>query len=169
VLAIVGVLGAHAAAVAEAAERFAEPWGGLDLSSEAEAFDGTRYYEEEMGAGLERRFFSCCRLVPATALVALKHRAWEVEQQNLVHNRRCVNLDPGFVDLHKVVLASFKDGPQKLYLGEGVWADMVLCFESGAFTALRWTFPDLRAGAHRDFFMAARRRYKELLRRCDDC
>jgi hypothetical protein len=63
-----------------------------------------------------------------------------------------------------VVLASFKSGPHKLYLGRFVWADMVLYYRDRRFEPLPWSFPDLRSNRHAPFFLEARGRYKALLR-----
>jgi hypothetical protein len=146
------------------AERFGEAYGGVDLWGEPAPFDQTGYYEAEMGGQLQRFYCSCVELVPSEGLGELKRRAWELEQQELDGGRRRVNLDPGLLDHTKVVLASFKSGPQKLHLGGGIWADMVLYYAGGAYGPLPWTFPDLRGGDHSRFFSEARRRFKERLR-----
>lgn len=164
VLPILGVLAADEALGRSAADELGAQLGGVDQAGPVVPFDRTRYYEPEMGAELRRWYCSFNDLVPATALPRLKAAAWAVEQRMLHDGRRSVNLDPGVLDLHKVVLASFKAGPQKLYLGVGVWADIVLYFDSGAYVPLRWTFPDLRGPEHGPFFAAARQRYKALLR-----
>lgn len=164
VLPLLGVLAADEAQGRAAAAELGAQLGGVDLLGPVVPFDQTRYYEPEMGADLQRWYCSFNELVPATALPRLKAAAWAVEQRLLRDGRRGVNLDPGLLDLHKVVLASFKPGPQKLYLGVGVWADIVLCYDSGSYLPLRWTFPDLRGPEHAPFFAAARQRYKALLR-----
>jgi len=72
-----------------------------------------------------------------------------------------INLDPGFLDLHRVVLLSGKEGPQKIYLRDGVWADLVLLKNKGGYGDLAWTFPDLRDGRYNDFFLQVRAEFKE--------
>ena len=138
--------------------------GALDVSGERVSFARTDYYEPEMGTELVRWFVAFGELMPAQRLLQLKQLTWELEQRHCVDGRRQVNLDPGYLDLFKVVLASFKCGPQKLYLGAGVWADPVLYYRDGAYHELPWTFPDLRGGDHQQFLAAARERYKSLLR-----
>jgi hypothetical protein len=131
------------------------------------AFDRTDYYEPEMGPGLTRVFASLGLLVAPTELVEIKHAAFAVEQRFEAGGRRRVNLDPGYLDGAKVVLASFKPGPYKLYLGRAVWADTVLYHAGGRFQPLPWTFPDLQAGPHVEFLSSCRARYRQLLRsRC---
>jgi hypothetical protein len=164
VLVVLGTLAAEPERAALAAARFADAHGGLDLEGEVAAFNATDYYEPEMGPDLTRRFWSCRTLAPADHLVSLKQQAWVLEQELAEHGRRPVNLDPGILDHGKVVLASFKPAPQKLYLGHGIWADTLLHFQRRAFHPLPWTFPDLREGPHVRFFERARQRYSELLR-----
>jgi len=164
VLVILGTLAADPEHAARAASGFAAAHGGIDLAGEVALFDATDYYEPEMGPSLTRRFWSCRTLAPADHLIQLKQQAWALEQKLAEHGRRPVNLDPGILDHGKVVLASFKPAPQKLYLGHGIWADTLLHYQSRAFHPLPWTFPDLRDGPHVRFFEQARRRYSELLR-----
>ena len=73
---------------------------------------------------------------------------------------RRVNIDPGYMDYYKIVLASFKEGPQKIYLGEGVYADPILLFYEGEYVPFQWTFPDFKAGIYAEDFRAIRALYK---------
>lgn len=163
-LPIVGGLASDLERLEAAVEELAGGYGGLDLRGAPEPFDETRYYEPEMGGGLQRRFCSFRQLVAPERLPELKEAARLIELRFSDGGRRLVNLDPGVLDLTKVVLASFKPGPQKLHLGGGVWADIVLYYADGRFGPLPWTFPDLRGGAHEAFFAEARQRYKKRLR-----
>ena len=52
------------------------------------------------------------------------------------------------LDFFKAVLASFKEGPQKIYIGDGVYADPVLMYQDGEWIILPWTFPDFRTGLY---------------------
>ncbi len=164
VLPILGLLTADQELAQHAANELARDHGGLGLSSQPQPFDHTTYYEPEMGPGLHRFFCSFHQLLAAEQLPAFKWRAWQLEQQLSKNGCRRINLDPGYLDSTKVVLASFKAGPQKLYLGEAVWADLVLFFTDGAYRHLLWTFPDLRDGPHLDLFTQARNHYKQQLR-----
>ncbi|MEC8685731.1 MAG: DUF4416 family protein, partial [SAR324 cluster bacterium] len=71
-----------------------------------------------------------------------------------------LNLDPGYLDLHKVVLLSGKEGPQKIYLGGGIWSDLNLIRKARRFEALPWTFPDLRENRYHSFFERVRENLK---------
>ena len=73
-------------------------------------------------------------------------------------------LDPGYLDLGKLVLASLKEAPDKIYLGEGVWAHTCLRYDSGSFRAPEHSFADFRDGRFDPFMLEARALYKSLLR-----
>ena len=132
----------------------------IELESEIYKFDSTDYYQEEMGSGLYRIFLSLKGLYPVEQSVSLKNEtnSWENEWKEA--GKRILNLDPGYLDLHKVVLLSGKEGPQKIYLGGGIWADLNLIRKAGRFEALPWTFPDLRESRYHSFFERVRENLK---------
>ena len=128
----------------------------IELESEIWKFDSTDYYQEEMGSDLYRIFLSLKGLYPVEQSVSLKNEtnSWENEWKEA--GKRTLNLDPGYLDLHKVVLLSGKEGPQKIYLGGGICADLNLIRKAGRFEALTWTFPDLRESRYHSFFERVR-------------
>ena len=132
----------------------------IELESEIYKFDSTDYYQEEMGSGLYRSFLSLKGLYPVEQSVSLKNEtnSWENEWKEA--GKRTLNLDPGYLDLHKVVLLSGKEGPQKIYLGSGIWSDLNLIRKAGRFEALPWTFPDLRESRYHSFFERVRENLK---------
>ena len=132
----------------------------IELESEIYKFDSTDYYQEEMGSGLYRIFLSLKGLYPVEQSVSLKNEtnSWENEWKEA--GKRTLNLDPGYLDLHKVVLLSGKEGPQKIYLGGGIWADLNLIRKAGRCEALPWTFQDLRESRYHSFFERVRENLK---------
>ncbi len=141
-----------------------ERFGRVDHRGPAHPFAITAYYEDEMGPDLHRTIVSFEPLRPATVLVEAKLAAAAVEERLAEGGRRRVNIDIGYMDYFKVVLASFKEGPQKIYLGEGVYADPVLLFQDGAYKPLEWTFPDFKSGVYEGDFLAIRSAYKKARR-----
>ncbi len=135
-------------------------FGGIDSVSKDYDFDKTDYYAEEMGKNLRRRLFSFAGLLSATELVSGKLSCHRIEEKFSDNGSRRVNIDPGYIDYFKVVLASFKEGPQKIYLGESVFADMVLLYEGGEFRVLPWTFPDFREGIYMEYLKGVREIYR---------
>ena len=148
VKAFVAAIGKDGQLLEDARRRLESRWGAVDLCSEHFPFGHTTYYADEMGSGLNRWFFSFESLIDPAQLVELKADAVAVEQALCREDRREVNLDPGYLDYTKVVLASYKYGGQKVYLREGVYADIVLLYARGRFEPFAWTFPDFQSGAY---------------------
>ena len=136
----------------------------LDFRGAPHPFTCTDYYAAEMGPDLARCLVGFERLADPAGLVAAKHAAAAVEARFAVGGRRTVNVDPGYLDLFKVVLASFKERGNKVYLGQGVWADVTLTWRRGGFVPLPWSFPDFRAGTYDAELTRLRARYREQLR-----
>jgi Domain of unknown function (DUF4416) len=151
-------------ALQAALERLAAAFSPVERLGAAHAFDRTDYYAPEMGTGLERLLVAFQRLEAPGWLVPAKLAAAGIEDALRVDGRRRVNVDVGYLDLGKVVLASFKERPTKLYLERGVWADLTLTFADGAWHPLPWSFPDFRDGRYDAELLALRERYKARLR-----
>jgi hypothetical protein len=139
-------------------------WGPVDHAGQDHPFDVTEYYEREMGPGLKRRLVAYERLVQPEALVEAKLAANAVEAELRGAHGRRVNIDAGYLDHAKVVLASMKYAGQKIHLGRGVYADMVLRFRDGKYRPFEWTFPDFRDGRFDADLAAMRATYLAQLR-----
>ena len=151
-------------ALEEATRELERTYGEIDFRGDPVPFDATEYYSSEMGSPLTRMFFSFRHLMSPGGLVPMKLRCGEIEEATGENGRRKVNLDPGYMDFGKFVLASFKYKPNKIYLAQGVYADPTLFFEQGAFHPYPWTFPDMRGSAHHETFLRIRGLYREAMR-----
>jgi hypothetical protein len=125
----------------------------------------TTYYEREMGRGLTRAYLGFDSLRSMSDLAAVKHTTNQLETQWAVGERRQVNLDPGYLDHAKVVLATTKDYSHRLYLGGGMYAEVTLQYRNKSYQPWDWTYPDYRQPAALDFFNQLREVYKMQLQR----
>lgn len=141
-----------------------ESIGPVDSMGEPFPFDSTHYYDAEMGQPIYRKFFSFEALMDPGELGRLKNLCNEIEEEFSVEGSRRVNLDIGYLDLHKMILASAKYNGQKIYIGEGIYADPTLIFESGEFHAVENTFPDFKSGNYNPVFIEYRERLKQQLK-----
>lgn len=139
-------------------------WGETDFVSNDFLFDVTDYYEDEMGTGLLRRFYSFERLIPPDFIVQAKLFCSEVEKKYQIDSSRRINLDPGYLDYYKVVLASTKYGGQKVYLSEGIYADMTLVMYKGKWESFAWGFPDFKSGKYDSVLSKIRGVYKQQMK-----
>ncbi len=161
---IVAVLWASFGPLNDAMKQLRTIWGETDFESVDYPFDITDYYESEMGAGLNRRLVSFLNLVPPDCLSSAKHTCNEIEDRLSGERGRTINLDIGYLDHSKIVLASFKGAGQKIYLSAGVWADMIARYRSGKYYPFEWTFPDFRGGRYDQALSEIRQKYLKQLK-----
>jgi hypothetical protein len=134
--------------------------GPVDLVSEFVPFAHTQYYAREMGPDLRRRMISWRGLVAPDGLIRAKHLAEGLEDRFRDESgNRQVNLDPGLLGLHNFVLSTHKGYTHRIYLGQGVYADLTLVFEKGGFRPLPWTYPDYASGPVLEFLNLVRSTY----------
>jgi len=139
-------------------------WGAIDFTSDLLPFDHTDYYTAEFGPDLRRQIVTFEALVPPDLLPAIKVGTNELEAAFATGGRRRVNVDPGYVSLGKLVLATTKDHAHRLYLGQGIYGEVTLTFQRGRFRPWPWTYPDYAGERYCTLFDAVRRRYKAQLR-----
>jgi len=157
----VGLLTSRPAVVPGVLKSLEERLGPVDYSSDFMEFKFTRYYETEMGPGLKRKFLSFGRLVLPGELAGIKLFTNGLEERWSEDGKRLVNLDPGYLNQARVVLASTKDFSHRIYIGEGIYAEVTLMFRRKRFDALPWTYPDFQSPAYQEVFLHIRERYSE--------
>jgi len=133
--------------------------GSLDQVSGWFPFDYTSYYEPEIGKPLFRRILVFQGLIELDALVAIKHATNDIEKQYTENGRRRVNIDPGYMNHARFVLATGKDYTHRIYIGKCIYADLTLIYQQGAFQPLPWTYPDYAAEGMRDYLNRVRGKY----------
>ena len=141
-------------------------FGPVDQESTIYPFTFSDYYKNEMGNELHKKFFSFERLCEKSELAKLKIQTNEIEEQFAERRgdtvQRRVNLDPGLVTDSKLVLASTKNFSHRIYIGDGIFAEVTLRYlRSSGFEPLEWTYPDYRTDLVRDFLGTVRQRYME--------
>lgn len=165
------LLGPTRAALDGVCEELDNEFGPIVARSEVLAFSHSRYYEAEMGPDLLRQWALSDRLIAQDAIASIKRRSNEIEDarrraDEQAGNGRTVNIDPGYVNLAKVVLATTKDYSHRLYLRDGIYAEVTLTYRSRArgFEPVPWTYPDHAEATALRFFAEARERYRRRLR-----
>jgi hypothetical protein len=128
-------------------------WGEPEHISGPVPFTRTDYYRD-IAPCLARRFICFKGLVAAGALPDLKRSAIEVEAES--RTPRIVNIDPGYVDGARLVLASTKDHAHRVYLRDGIFAEVTMRFRFGRWVPFDYTFPDFASGVYDEFLSAAR-------------
>ncbi len=165
---IVGILAADEDCLARAIQAISTELGTIDLSSQVWPFTQTHYYDQEIGTHILRQFVSLDQLVDPGDLARIKHQTNALEQgmaQELAYpTPRPINLDPGFIEPSKLVLASTKNFSHRIYIGKNMYAEVTLIVDKGQWSALRYTFPDYRQSDYYAFFEQVRQRLRSQLK-----
>ncbi len=138
-------------------DALADRFGPLAFEGEPAPFDRTEYYDEELGTPIVRRLLGFDRMVPLDALPGAKHFCAELERAYMQGGRRVVNLDPGLISPERFLLATSKNFTHRVYLGQGVWADLTMIWTGGDWQTLPWTYLDYATPPLRPQLTALRR------------
>ena len=136
-------------------------FGPLDYESGAIEFTHTRYYETELGAPLTRRFVSFKKTIPPEKLVDIKLLTNRLEVTTSYNGARRINIDPGYVDLAKFILATTKNYRHRIYLTRGIFAEVTLYYRGKTYTAGECTYPDYRTPEYIGIFNKIRSTYAQ--------
>ena len=140
-------------------------FGEVDGMSERFPFHLTDYYAKEMGSPLFRHFVVFRDLIPIPRLPEIKRTTNRLEEKlATAEGNRRINIDPGYLSLQHVVLATTKGYTHRPYLWDGIYADLTLIYRERSFHALEWTYPDYRQDEVIRLFNRLREKYKEDLK-----
>ncbi len=147
-----------------------EIFGEIEDRSSFYDFDlFTNYYEEEMGKNLKKYFISFKELVKRSEIADIKLKTNELELEFAKREKdtfkRQANIDPGYVAEAQLVLPTVKGYAHRIYLRNGIFAEVTLIFEEKSFKPLPWTYPDYKTHLAIEFFNRVRKRYIQKLRK----
>ncbi len=150
---IVGILTGELDLIGSMEELWPEQLAGVRRSFDPFPFVQSGYYEKEMGPGLMRTWVAFHNQVGQDVLVRFKHRAVALEEKLTKPGAgRRINIDPGLVTMHSLLLTTRKHSGHRIYLGDGVFVEMTLIFQHQRFEPFAWTYPDYRLERVIDFF-----------------
>ena len=141
------------------AEALIELFGPVDVVGPRLAFDFTDYYGPEMGQPLFRKVLAFEKLIEQENLADIKVETNRIEQGYLQNGKRLVNIDPGYLVHERFVLATAKNYTHRIYIGQGIYADLTLIYTKVAFHPLPWTYPDYKEKNMLMFLQRVRNKY----------
>lgn len=127
-------------------------YGPIDYHSKVIKFDYTDYYQKEMGKDLLRKFISFENLIFPAHLIKIKRYTMALEQRFSTSGKRNINIDPGYLNLGKLILASTKDNLQRIYLAHGIFAEVTLYYKKGGYHPFFYTYPDYQTEEYLEVF-----------------
>ncbi len=135
-----------------------EEIGEIVMESPTMEWDFSDYYRKEMGVPIHRRFLFFKDLIAPDKLSAIKLLTNDMEKKLSTSGKRNINLDPGYITLAKLVLASTKDYSHRIYLKDGIYAEVTLAYskDKGQFMPFVNTYRDYSEPKYKKFFALAR-------------
>ncbi len=159
---ICGIIASEVSIFDKAQNRLEDLYGLVDLVSPLIDFDFTDYYEKEMGKNLKRQFLSFKRLIPPESLSEIKLQTNKLEEELRREervSRRVANLDPGYLTMSSLIMATTKNYAHRIPLQSGIYSHLELLFTRKEIRTLSWTYPDYKTEEYQGFFREARKIY----------
>lgn len=124
----------------------------------------SEYYNDEIGYPLLRRFLFFKTLIYPGNLADIKLQTNKIEDMLSSDNKRRINLDPGYLTLSKIVLASTKNYAHRIYIGKGIYGEITLIYRDGTYNPHIFSYTDYQDEKYIELFMNAREVLKKISR-----
>jgi len=157
---IVSIIYSSAGPMNDVVLEIEKKFGRVVFETDEIEFLHTKYYREEMGDDLHRKFFAFENDIDRGNLADIK--IWTNKLEEKYGERvddfvfRKINIDPGVLTHANLCLATTKDFAHRVYLKSGIFAEITLMFERKRFRPLPWTYPDYTEPEAIDFFERVR-------------
>ncbi len=138
-------------------EEFGEFDGMCEEFSFSEEFSD--YYDGELGGKGIRRIYSLKTLVSPERQAEIKERTNEIEKLFSDGENRRINLDPGFINHGRLMLATTKSAGFRIPLKNGIYTELTLFYARGAWHKLPWSYRDYQSERVQAFLTETRKKY----------
>ena len=149
--------------IARGVSSLSEKFGVPESSSGIFAFDETDYYAEEMGPILYKELYLFPAAIDPGDIADIKLFTNSLEAEYSEGGRRKLNIDPGYITLTKVVLATTKNYSHRIYIRKGIYCEITLSWYKGNFKPNPWTYPDYKKPQVIDFLNESRAKLKTVI------
>ena len=169
VVRICGVVARNEDGQRRAIEQLIQAWGPATIQSERLPFDAGGYYDRSMGSPLTQILVGFDGVIVPDGLADWKHHTNRLESEAAAEGwdavERPVNLDCGYVTEAKLVLATTKNRSHRIYLRDGMFAEITLTYVGGQWRHHDQTYPNYRTDAVAMFADGCRRYLRTHLHR----
>lgn len=159
-LLFIGVLYSKEEYLISAKDLLEKRFGEIIMESPIIKWDFSEYYQDELGKPIYRKFLFFKRCIPQDELSSVKLATNEIEKKLSHDGKRNINLDPGYMTPAKIVLASTKDYSHRIYLRDGIYAEVTLIYKNGKFIPHINTYKDYQDETYHQIFSMARRLFR---------
>jgi len=137
-------------------------YGKILMESAQSEWKYSNYYNDELGSPIFRRFIFFKELISEGEIADIKLQTNEIELKLSRNSKRMINLDPGYISLAKLVLATTKDYSHRIYLKNGIYGEVTLIYKKNSFIPHINTYKDYADKKYIELFNLARQIYKDL-------
>lgn len=138
-----------------------EFYGNFIKETNAFSLPYSRYYIEEMGNPLYKKFVATSFIIKQTNLANIKKHCMFIENKYKINGNRTVNIDPILLDSEKVLVATKKYRGNRIQIDENLFLELELWFHNGSFQPFLWTYLDYKE--HIPFFNIVKKSFKKLM------
>ena len=164
VLLFVGTLHADSKAFDAAEKLLTQNFGDILFLSSRIVWNYSSYYKDELGWPIYRHFIFFRNLIDPGSLSDIKIKTNELEHMLAIDGKRSINLDPGYLTLSNIVLASTKNYAHRIYLGKGIYAEVTLIYQNNSYIPHLFTYRDYQEKTSIDIFTDAREKLRQLMK-----
>ena len=133
-------------------------YGEIDFRTKNIPFIHTKYYGD-MGSSQLKVLFSFKKLIRREDIVEIKLHTNGIEKKLSENKVRKINIDPGYLTLSNVYLATCKEFFHRAYLRKGIYLENEYRFVARRYQPWEWTYPDYQKPEYLYFFHEVRRIY----------
>ncbi|MDO8747093.1 MAG: DUF4416 family protein [Thermodesulfovibrionales bacterium] len=153
-----GILYSDKSYLSKAKESLLKIFGSTLLETPQISWDFSEYYKEEIGSPIMRTFIFFKDLINRAEIADIKLRTNDIETSLSIDGKRKVNLDPGYLTLANVILATTKGYAHRIYLGKGIYGEVSLLYreKDKAFVPNIFTYSDYQDKKCIEMFVKAR-------------
>ena len=158
---IVGLIYNDKDAYSEALRMLTDAFGEMDMESEHFSFsrEFSSYYDDELGGEGERVILSFRDTVDASRQAEIKTLTNAMEAKLSRDGKRLVNIDPGFINHGRLMLATTKPAGFRIPLKDGIYTELTLFWAKGKWHKLPWSYRDYQSERVQRFITEVRRVY----------
>ncbi len=158
---IVGVIYHEKEILERALEILVNEFGPIESCSEEFSFseEFSSYYDDEIGGEGFRRIYSFKNLVNPEKQADIKTFTNKVEESFSAHGKRKINLDPGFINHGRLMLATTKETGFRVPLKDGIYTELTLFWARSGWQKFPWTYRDYQSERVQRFITEVRRSY----------
>lgn len=158
---IIGIIYSNKELLDKALLALTEAFGEIDAVSDEFSFskEFSGYYDEELGGEGLRRIYSFRELIAPERQAEIKCFTNELELRLSPDGNRKVNIDPGFINHGRLLLATTKPTGFRIPLSDGIYTELTLYWARGEWQKLPWTYRDYQSPLVQKFITEVRRSY----------